>query len=83
MLKDSLLGFEKTKKYFYNFRTNEVKILLKEQSSKIKKENKININLKKLISVIVITGILIYFVVVLYNLIKEPTNIFMVENRNT
>ena len=60
-----------------------MKILLKEQSSKIKKEKKININLKKLISVIIITGILIYFVVVLYNLIKEPTNIFMVENRST
>ena len=56
---------------------------MKEQSSKIKKEKKININLKKLISVIIITGILIYFVVVLYNLIKEPTNIFMVENRST
>ena len=44
-------------------------------------KNKSNINYKKTITVLAILAICIYFIFVLYGLIKEPTNIFMVENR--
>ena len=73
------------KKYFYNYRTNEVRTLLKEQLSKTKKKQNININInwKKVILISIIAGVGIYFIIVLYGLVKKPTNIFMVENRNT
>ena len=58
-----------------------MKRLLKKQSTKGNKTRKVNINYKKLIPIIVILVLLIYFVIVIYGLIKEPTNIFMVENR--
>lgn len=40
-------------------------------------------NNKKIIIFLAIFAVCIYFIFALYGLIKEPTNIFMVENRET
>ena len=45
------------------------------------KSNVKSFNNKKTIIFLAILAICIYFIFALYGLIKEPTNIFMVENR--